>query len=68
MLVAADRGAFMDAVQKLLRSRSRGESAMRSVARLAMLAMPGILDHFPGDYEAALREAVRVKWTPRPLK
>lgn len=65
MLVAADRGALGDAVRKLLRAGARGEGAARVFSRLTLLGMPGILDHFPGDYEVALREAVLSKGAAR---
>lgn len=38
---------------------------MRTMSRLSLLMLPGLSDHFPGDYESLLRENVqRVMDTP----
>ena len=34
------------------------ESWLRILSRVALIAVPGISDHFPGDYAAALRLAM----------
>lgn len=41
------------------------ESVLRTLSRIALLPLPGLSDHFPGDYETLLRENVqRVIDTP----
>ncbi len=41
------------------------ESWLRVLSRVALLAVPGISDHFPGDYAAALRLAIFQRPTHR---
>ena len=65
MLVAADRFALVEAGRKLLRAWKCGEAPSRVLSRVALFAMPGILDHFPGDYERALREAALAQGAAR---
>ena len=42
------------------------ESWLRILSRVALVAVPGISDHFPGDYAAALRLAIFEKPTHGP--
>ena len=56
-----DEWGFIWAASKLLRGRVKSryqESWLRTISRVALLGMPGVSDHFPGDYARGLRLAI----------
>ena len=54
-----DEWGILFAVIKIVRGIwKRQESWLRVLSRVALIAVPGISDHFPGDYAAALRLAI----------
>eukprot|EP00208_Stichococcus_sp_RCC1054_P007925 CAMPEP_0206150406 /NCGR_PEP_ID=MMETSP1473-20131121/38282_1 /ASSEMBLY_ACC=CAM_ASM_001109 /TAXON_ID=1461547 /ORGANISM="Stichococcus sp, Strain RCC1054" /LENGTH=612 /DNA_ID=CAMNT_0053547905 /DNA_START=321 /DNA_END=2159 /DNA_ORIENTATION=- len=64
---ASERWAVVLAAMAAVAAPVRGEPPAQCIARIALIAMPGIADHLPPLYEAALRDALQAWYQTTPL-